>query len=352
MKTMAALGLLCLCPLAAAAQTGGVDINDLAAPTSPAFVLLDVAPASVERPDNPKAFALNLVNHLAGSDGLPKDYAMEVAPYWLTSHPSLTFRQYQRPHVWQSIAQTFSLSIATAPIDDAAEDDPGRRLGLGVRTQVWNGRPNETLEERVAELEAINGVILDRLAQGLPIDEQRAQARIKALEIQGLDAERLGFFLAVAGGQVWSVPEGDTRLAEAQRRAVWVTPSYRLRTCNAASPECVASLDFIGVVRTLKDPGKDAAWDYGGRLLWRPNRQLYLSIEALRRHAPGEEVDPEASRTVGMLEYRIRPDLAVYGSFGRDFEEDGGVRPLVSIMGLNIGFGRTPSVQPVTKPSN
>jgi hypothetical protein len=46
--------------------------------------------------------ALNLLNHLGASSGLPKDYAMEVAPYWLTFHPNLTFRQYQRPSPLQS----------------------------------------------------------------------------------------------------------------------------------------------------------------------------------------------------------------------------------------------------------
>jgi hypothetical protein len=135
-----------------------------------------------------------------------------------------------------------------------------------------------------------------------------------------------------------------------QRRGFWVTPSYRVRACNTASPDCVASLDFIGVVRALKDPETDAMWDYGARLLWRPSKQLYLSMEALRRKGPDAAAASATSRTVGMLEYRIRTDLAVYGSFGRDFEKDGGVRSLVSIMGLNIGFGSKPSVQPVTKP--
>jgi hypothetical protein len=350
MKALTAFALLCLYPVAAAAQTGGVEIDDLAAPTSAAFVLLDVAPASVERPDNPKSFTLNLLNHLGASSGLPKDYAMEVAPYWLTFHPNLTFGAYQRPGPLQSIAQTFSVSIATAPLDEKTDADPGSRIGVGFRTQVWNGRPNAELEERVAELETINGTILDRLAQGLPIDEQRTEARTKALEIQGLDAERVGFFLAVAGGQVWSIPDGDTKKAQVQRRGFWVTPSYRVRACNTASQDCVASLDFIGVLRTLKDPGKDVMWDYGARLLWRPSRQLYLSMEALRRTGLESTEASGTSRTVGMLEYRIRTDLAVYGSFGRDFEKDSGARPLVSVMGLNVGFGSTPSVQPVTKP--
>ena len=79
----------------------------------------------------------------------------------------------------QSLAQTFSVSIATAPLDEKTHADPGSRIGVGFRTQVWNGEPNAELEERVAELETINGTILDNLAQGLPIDEQRLEGTDK-----------------------------------------------------------------------------------------------------------------------------------------------------------------------------
>lgn len=339
------------CALAshAGAQTGAVTIDDLTAPTSPGFVLLDLAPASVERPENPKSFALNLLNRLASSSGLPKDYAMEVAPYWLHSHPGLTFREYQRPTVLQSMAQTFSVSVATTPAGDAPSASPGTRLALGLRANVWNGRPSSSLEDLVENLEQINGVILDKLARKENIDEERAEARETSLAIQALDKQRLGFFLTVAGGQVWEIPDADTRHSRVQRRGFWVTPAYRVRACGPAGAACVSSVDFIGVVRALKDLQKDALWDYGARLLWRPTKELHLSVETLQRNKRSATPAPaDTSRTVGMLEYRIRPDLVVYGSFGRDFEKDSGVRPLVSIMGLNIGFGPTPSVTPVT----
>jgi hypothetical protein len=354
-KPIAMLLLCCAMARHAGAQSGPVTIDDLTAPTSPAFVLLDVAPAAVERPDTPKSFAVNVLNRLASSDGLPKDYAMEVAPYWLRFHPNLTFGEYQNPAPLQSVLQTFAVSVATSPLEglSAGADLAGTRLGLGLRANLWSGRPNPWLAEGIATLEEINNRILDILAADpkANIDAERAEARAAALAIQALDSQRIGFFLAVAGGQVWEVPDGDTEKASARRRGFWVTPSYRVRACASTSGECVASLDFIGVFRSLKDPDMDAIWDYGARLLWRPSRAMYLSIEMLQRNKPAGSdaagLVNDTSRTVGIVEYRIREDLVVHGSFGRDFQKDTGARPLVSVMGLNVGFGTKATVLPV-----
>ena len=67
----------------------------------------------------------------------------------------------------------------------------------------------------------------------------------------------------------------------------------------------------------------------------------------LRRRGAG--VTPTSQRTSAILEYRIGQDLLLYGSFGRDFERDTGKKPLVSIIGLNIGFGKRALVKPITQ---
>lgn len=356
-RILLALILLCSTAQVTRAQTT-VTIDDLTAPTSPGFVLLDVSPASVERPETPKAFTLNLLNKLATTKGLPQNYALEVAPYWMADHPTLTFHKYQRPTPWQSIAQTFSVSVATVPIPGAtATADPtGTRLGLGVRTSIINGRPNPTLEDLVKALQDVDDEILNAVNAGRPVDpELRTKAREAAAAIQAADAERVGVFLVVAAGQTWGFPNDDVEKSERERRGFWVTPSYRLRACNGTDP-CESMLDVIGVVRGLKDKDQDWAWDYGGRLVWRPKREFNVSIESLERRkgatasaASTAESSRTSTRTVGLLEYRIHQDLVLYGSFGRDFKSESGIRPLVSILGLNIGLGSKATVKPDEK---
>lgn len=365
---------------AAFAQDGAkpatkVKIDDLSAPTSPAFVLLGIAPAAVERPETPKAFTLNLLETVAKSNGVPRNYALEVAPYWLVSHPNLEFETYQNPGVGQSILQTLAISIGTSPIPgETAEADPlGTKIGLGIRTAIFNGQVNSRfrtqLQNRIAKIEPLADVVLDLLieedelldtvranagdqaassrliAVQNGISEARQRLEALALEVQSLDAERVGFFLNVAGGQVWTAFADDVRNSKAEKRGFWVTPSYRWRGCGDADT-CEASLDAIGVVRVLKEPENNAAWDYGGRVVWKATKELNLSLEAVRRHqqARTADVEEDSNRTVGLVEYRIRQDLILFGSFGQDFKELTGKKPLVSFLGLNIGFGDKPVV--------
>jgi hypothetical protein len=359
------LALLVFAASVTGARAQSVAIDDLAAPQSPAFILLGVSPANVERPETPKALTLNLIDKVTTANGLPRNYALSVAPYWLASHPNLTFEQYQNPDVKQSILQTFLLSVGTVPLPGATSSaDPiGTKIGLGVRTAIFNGRANPRLALAIAELEPVDDIILDlaekvaelkkviaknpkdaEATKNLAAAEQelataRKEAASVTLNLQALDAERVGFFLTVAGGQVWSVLDDDTSRARAEKRGFWVTPSYRWRGC-AAMAECESSFEAIAVVRTLKEPELDAVVDYGARAVWKANKQFTVSIEALRRNQSEDSVEDDSNRTVGLLEYRIRQDLILFGSFGKDFKDITGTKPLVSLLGLNLGFGK------------
>jgi hypothetical protein len=309
--------------LAAGPGFAQVQIDDLAAPSSPAFVLLDVAPASVERPDTPKQLTLNLLNSIASASGFPDNYALEVAPYWLASHPTLTFDAYQNPGVWQSMAQTFAVSIATSPIPGAPSgaEPLGTNLGLGLRVSVYNGRASPAVERLVRELEGVNFEILDEEARarqgGTPADTKAllAEASALALRIQAADAERVGFFLTLAGGQVWAYPDDNVRNFDVGRRGFWVTLD-RTGTGHA-----------LGRRRAVHLEGHETA------------SRLGRGVTALR-HVERRRRRHRQQPLRGVLEYRIREDLILFGSFGQDFEELIGRKPLVSLLGLNLGFGK------------
>ena len=354
--------------VSAPAQT--VTVNELSAPTTPAFVLLGVAPASVERPESGKAFIFNAINKLSSSGGLPENYAFELTPFWMRSNRSLSFAEYQRPTLWRGIAQSLRISVATAPIPGATKDaDPtGTKLAIGFNTKVRNGRPNPTMNTSLEALYAKNKALLvldrelEKLEEALEAGEvdlktaitskrveivnQEAEITTATLLIQTLDAQRVGFFLTIAAGQAWDFAGDDTTNLLANRRGVWITPAYRKLRCEKG---CEASFDVIGVIRYLKDPDTDGMFDYGGRIVWRPTRQFNSSFELIRRMAPatsgasGESTE-DSNRAAGLLEYRIKEDVILYGAFGQDFEKVTGAKPLVSLLGLNLGFGQKATV--------
>lgn len=352
-----------------------VTVDELSAPTTPAFVLLGVSPASVERPESGKAFIFNAINQLSSSDGLPRHYSLELTPFWIRSNRSLSFAEYQRPTLWHGIGQSLRISVATAPIPGATKgaDPLGTKLAIGFNTKVRNGRPNPTMNRSLEALYAKNKALLvldrelEKLEEALEAREagsaifslerditrkraeianQEAEITTATLLIQTLDAQRVGFFLTIAAGQAWDFAADDTTNAIANRRGVWITPAYRKFRCEEG---CEASFDLIGVGRYLKDPDTDGMFDYGGRLVWRPTKQFNSSFELIRRMAPatsgasGESTE-DSNRAAGLLEYRIREDLILYGTFGQDFKKVTGAKPLVSLLGLNIGFGQKATV--------
>lgn len=388
---MRRIGLALVLALGSVARSSAqtVTVDELSAPTTPAFVLLGVSPASVERPESGKAFIFNAINKLTSSGGLPEDYAFELTPFWMKSNRSLSFAEYQRPAFWHGIAQSLRISVAAAPIPGATKnaDSLGTKLAIGFNTKVRNGRPNPTMNTSLEALYARNKALLalDRELEKLEEDLEANQVQLKTattdaekapiisaissierditrkkaetanteaeittatLVIQTLDAQRVGFFLTIAAGQAWNFAGDDTTNAIMNRRGVWITPAYRKLRCEKG---CEASFDVIGVGRYLKDPDTDGMFDYGGRLVWRPTRQFNSSFELIRRIAPatsganGESTE-DSNRAAGLVEYRIREDVILYGSFGQDFKKATGAKPLVSLLGLNIGFGQKATV--------
>jgi hypothetical protein len=53
-----------------------------------------VSPTTIERPDNPRGLTFSIASSVASSGGVPQDYAVQVAPYWMRSHPMLMFDSY------------------------------------------------------------------------------------------------------------------------------------------------------------------------------------------------------------------------------------------------------------------
>jgi hypothetical protein len=229
----------------------------------------------------------------------------------------------------------------------ATADPAGSRVGIGVRSNLMNGRFNPKLGALVSELAGIHDEILDALGKGLPIEDLEAKAQKTALAIQALDAQRIGFILSVAAGKVWDFPGDDFTTVEDGRWGVWVTPTYRFLTCGEPADNCRATFNAIAVLRALGEPDEDTSWDVGGRIVWQPNTELSLSLETVRRRGgdSGTQEGVNSNRTAGMLEYRINADLSLYGTFGQDFKKIAGSKPLISLIGLSVGFGKTPHMK-------
>lgn len=94
MRYLYTMLFFCLTQISYGQNEDSLKLEDLKAPTSPGFSLLDLSPTSVERPTSPKQIGLNLLNFVSSDNALPKNFAIEFAPFWLTKHRGETIFKY------------------------------------------------------------------------------------------------------------------------------------------------------------------------------------------------------------------------------------------------------------------
>ncbi|HEV8400818.1 MAG TPA: hypothetical protein VGQ18_13390 [Gemmatimonadales bacterium] len=351
---LAAIALLATGRLAAQAGDSLPAFNSVRTPVSPAFVLLGIAPTSVERPNTPADLAFAVLNRTVGPPGLPKDVALEFSPYWLVRHPKLTWQADTIRSPLTSLARTATISLATAELDTDASPVTG--LAVAFRGTIASGRLSRETIDRLRQVEASlteESEVLERLigparaaadslmrseraearARGDSAGARAAVARFNATKqlliaeaqmspdyvaavdsteglLKDLAANRQGLVVEFAAGAVWSAPGGAVDSARVSRWGAWVTAGYQ-------SP----SWSFVAVNRFLtavSDTASDVL-DVGLRLI-HSERRWALSGEAVFRAFTGSGGPPNQHRIAGILDYAIGNGLWVTATVGRDFD--------------------------------
>ena len=121
------------------AQQDNSSLDLLKAPSSPGFILLNKQPTDIERPSTPTNFMLSLRNASDNFSTLPKNYAVEFAPFWLFCGESMTFDGLIKTEFdpLTSIKQTLTLDFAINTIDTNGLNMT--QLGIGLKFSIIRG---------------------------------------------------------------------------------------------------------------------------------------------------------------------------------------------------------------------
>lgn len=319
-------------------------VPSLRTPDAPGFVLLGVSPAVIQRPHTPRALALGFLSSREPDDILPRNYALEVAPYWFFPNRTLEFEEYYSPNPVQSALQTLALSLATTPMTDAEGTTNGTNLGVGLRLLPFAGRFS-----MAPDTAALSLLLDERLNEQDPDrrDSLRLAARDVALRIQEQlknRTQKVGFSLEVAGAAIVGFPNDNVARRGVSRVGAWITPSYRLTR---------PLIDLLGVVRFMHDDTElleGEFLDVGGRVLFE-NNQLTLSAEFLRQFVLDSPSETTAAlplqdtfRLNGTLEYKFNETMHLVATLGQNFDPTGqDDNTLIVLIGLSFGVG-----QPIT----
>ena len=123
-------------------------IDDFQAPTSPAFIILGVAPSEVERPQTARAAAVSLISAFSQSEFMPNNLQIEFAPYWWAPRPDSTMDKPDlSPSVGRSALESLSISLATSRTEATDTSLAVDRISFGVRTLLKPGN-RDTLVTR------------------------------------------------------------------------------------------------------------------------------------------------------------------------------------------------------------
>jgi aryl carrier-like protein len=357
-------------------ESGPPAFNLVRTPTSPAFVLLGIAPTAVERPNTPSALGLSILNTTNSFSSLPQNYAVEFSPYWILPHPRLTWRQDTVRTIVESLMRTGTLSIATAQL--GSDVAPVTGFSVGLRTALISGamtrpaiislvvaesllatqassinrRLNEVLRslrldelrERELLLAGEDSVRIFEVIERYATREDSIRAALmssptvgsfstsadeqleEALEGAG---DREGFALEAAFGLMWQYPGMVVDSARFSRFGAWLTPSYQAR-----------NISIIGVVRFLSDEVRSSMdlVDLGARLLY--THDLFaVSGEYVHRLFTGGRTLGSQQRIAGIAEYRVLEDVWLQVAVGKDYDPSA-TGSLIARLGLSFQFGR------------
>ena len=334
------------------------DLDKLGAPDSPAFVLLGVAPTTIQRPTTPRELAISLSSFVSGSDDItvPDNLAVEVAPFWLWSHGDLTFEDYAAGDLAQ-LLRNLTFSVGTrgreVTLTDAMGDETTRNdvdLSAGFRTQMGSRAdlaactklddaligfakntalgvtPDQLAAMKPEELNALKQRRVDKVAQ---LTEELDEIRTACAAASS--TRKLS--VAAAGAVGWHFPGAVAKDGDLDRAAGWLTFAY-----TRAGADSVLALARIAGEQRMS--GWQTFADAGVRAVIARSKYA-ASLEVIGRvRLKGADTDSDRGqyRVAGAVDYMVRNGIWVTVSIGKDFAgSDAG--SLFSLANLTWGFG-------------
>lgn len=354
-----------------------LELKDLNVPNSPAFTILDFSPKVIDKPGTAKTFTASIVNLINQGSGIPKNFALEVAPYWLFRN-NLTVYKYlgvdpatSKQNNIFSNARNISLSVGSV-YKDSTKSLPfsANYLAIGIRVNPIRILRSKVPEQTVTTVKAIaqqltnvnsaaSTTCLTKFEAGSAdfakcFEKEVGEALKKDVDLAKLE-KRLENILAIkpsfqldvafAGSRTFKDNSIDNN--HHHRSGVWTTMELNFPLTDTKDIEKIIEnknyLSIYGKARYIQEDSttnyksftRHKLLDFGGRFEFELDR-FSISFESLHRINQTDK-KLNTNRNVGIIQYKLRDDLYLTGSFGKNF---GSVNNIVALFGLNWGFGK------------
>lgn len=164
--------------------------TDFNVPASPAFILLDVTPAKVNRPGFARDFKIDWIYT---NGGIAPNIAIEAQPVWLFGFRNTDYTRYRDKSWLLKQASTLSVSLGTVKREDL------QSLGWGVKMNLFrqkradplqNDAFMESIRENIRFSEEEIGLLLklEATREAMEVAKTTAKAKLKK-EVSALEAK-------------------------------------------------------------------------------------------------------------------------------------------------------------------
>lgn len=327
------------------------DFDKLRTPDSPAFVILGVSPTEIQRPTTPRALAVALSGFVTGqgrSISIPQSFALEVAPYWLFSHPSLDLRTYRDDHVMRPL-RTLSISAGTSQTsrtDEMNLDHTDSDLAIGLRTTLFQSGGNDDACTKMATNIAIGALLSAAELKEVANAGPNAAAKHKEIVERKLTAlkQDQNCIELVTSARGWSVDLAgaiDIRAEDSKVTtdatsfagyAAWTNVSYDSARSSAVALARVAGHKEGSDLQHVLDAGFRGIFKHS---------DYALSAEGILRRRFTDDRDKTTYKLDVTVEYQIADSTWLSLTFGKNFEfAPGDVGQLFSLANVQFGVGK------------
>ncbi|MCI9843311.1 hypothetical protein [Flavobacterium pectinovorum] len=172
-----------------------IELKDLKNLNTPGFQILDIAPGTIDRPANPKAFAASVMSLTNNGTAIPKNFALEVTPYWYFKPKNATVFQYLnikdeagKSNTFTGIFNKMSISLASVFNDSTSGSliKNTNYIAFGLKTNLItyrNEKQNQKLKNALANFSKRISDLRPHQndADALEIELNRIDNKIRAL---------------------------------------------------------------------------------------------------------------------------------------------------------------------------
>lgn len=340
------------------AQNDTLILKDLELPTSPGFILLDQAPTSIERPNTTRAFTLSVLNSFAQSNGFPKNYAVELTPYWFLRFKNMNALSYvgfkdekARPF---SCLKMISLSVAYINSNDSLTNKPINNVAFGARTTILKVYPKgyknkllSAISNTEYDLEKLKKDLIKAGAtDSLRLVNKKLYEEIKAPLLKTYSEKTLNALgdtlkikplFSIDGAIAYNTffINNDFSTNQFGRFGAWTTLNLAINL----NKDNTNYFNLYTVGRYLSDGTSKSSSgeyqvenfiDFGGKLEFEFDK-FSLGYEYIYRTNDKNNTN----RSTGLLKYKLAENMFLTGAFGKNF---GDSNNLVSLLGINWGL--------------